>query len=111
MRKWVLDGRFLQDTSEMSDGSQSLSLLTYDPQMEAYRSWWFSSEGHTSKSGGKWDAASQTIEFRSDLGNGLNSYGSVQFIDKDRHDWKVIVKDGCGKVYFHGEWYVTRRKQ
>ncbi len=110
-RKWVLDGRFLQDTSEISDGSEGLSLFTYDPQMKAYQSWWFSSEGHTSKSTGQWDAASETISFKADLGNGLTSRGSVRFLDKDHHDWKVVVQDGNGKLYFHGEWYVTRRKK
>lgn len=109
-RKWVLDGRFLQDTSEISDGSEGLSLLTYHPRRQAYRSWWFSSEGHTGKSTGQWDAASETILFQDDLGNGLTSRASVHFLDKDRHDWKVIIKDGDGKLYFHGEWNVTRRK-
>jgi hypothetical protein len=109
VRQWVLDGRFLQDTSEISDGSESLSLLTYDPQMKAYRSWWFSSEGHTSKSGGKWDAASETLSFRSNLGNGLTSYGSVRFIDRNRHSWRVVVRDGGGKLYFDTQWTVTRR--
>jgi hypothetical protein len=109
-RKWVLDGRFLQDTSASSDGSEGFSLLTYDPQMKAYRSWWFSSEGHTSKSTGAWDASSETISFNANLGDGLTSRGSVHFIDNDRHDWKVIVNDGDGKLYFHGEWKVTRRK-
>jgi hypothetical protein len=110
-RTWVLDGQFLQDTSEISDGTQGFSLVTYDPQMKAYRSWWFNSEGRTSKSGGKWDAAAETLSFRADLGDGLTSYSSVRFIDRDRHDWKVMVKDGDGKLYFHGEWVVTRRRQ
>jgi hypothetical protein len=110
-RTWVLDDRFLQDTSEGSDGSESFSLVTYDPQQKAYRSWWFNSEGHTSKSTGQWDAASQTILFKEDLGKGLTSRASVRFIDKDRHDWIVIIKDSDGKLYFHGEWTVTRRKQ
>lgn len=110
-RKWVLDDRILQDTSKISDGSEGLSLLTYDTQMKAYRSWWFNSEGHTTKSTGQWDAASETMSFKSDLGNGLTSRASVRFIDKDRHDWKVVVKDGDDKLYFHGEWYVARRKK
>jgi len=36
---------------------------------------------------------------------------NVRFIDKDRHVWKVDIKDGDGKLYFDGEWTVTRRKE
>jgi hypothetical protein len=111
VRKWALDGRLLQDTSEISDGSEALSLLTYDPARKAYRSWWFNSEGHTSKSTAQWDAASKTLSFKADLPDGLTSHASVRFIDQDRHDWTVRVTDGDGKVYFDGEWKVTRRKK
>lgn len=110
-RTWVLDGRFVLDTSEVSDGSEGLSLLTYDPQMKAYRGWWFNSEGHRNKSTGQWDADTQTFSFKADLDDGLTSHSSVRFIDQDRHDWKVIVRDGGGKLYFHGEWNVSRRKK
>lgn len=111
IRKWVLDGRLLQDTSDDFDSTKGLSLFGYDPQMKAYRSWWFSADGHTSKSTGQWDAASETLSLKADLGNGLTSRGSVRFIDKDNHVWTVIVRDEGGKLYFHGEWTVTRRKK
>jgi hypothetical protein len=108
-RQWVLDGRFLQDTSESSDGVENISLLTYDPQMKAYRSWWFSSEGATSKAVGQWDAAAETMTFKSDLNDGLTSRGAMRFIDKDRHVWTVSIRDREGKLYFDGEWDVRRR--
>lgn len=114
-RKWVLNGRLLQDTSVGSDGAESISLFAYDPQMKAYRSWWFSSEGWTNKGTGKWDDATQTLSFKLELekglGEGLVAEGSMHFIDKDRHVWKSNVKDGAGKLYFDGEWTVTRRKE
>lgn len=43
--------------------------MTYDPQMKAYRGWWFNSEGHTSKWTGEWDDKTETISF-SDSDNG-----------------------------------------
>jgi hypothetical protein len=110
-RTWVLDGHFLQDASEASDGTLGLSLFTYDPQRKAYRSWWFNSEGHTSQSTGEWDAASKTLSFKADAGEGLTSRGSMRFIDQDRHNFTVIITDEAGKVYFHGEWKVTRQAE
>jgi hypothetical protein len=110
-RKWVLDGRFLQDNSEISDGTESISLLTYDPQKKAYRSWWFSSQGNSSKSTGQWGAAAETMSFTADLGDGLTSRDSVRFLDQDRHDWHVVVRDRDGKLYFDGAWKVARHKQ
>lgn len=109
--KWVLGGRFLEDATKVSDGTQALSLTTYDPQMKAFRSWWFNSLGHTSKSNGQWDEKTTTLSFESGLPDGLTSRSSVRFIDKDRHEWKVIIKDGDGKVYFDTTWTVTRRKE
>lgn len=109
-RKWVLDGWFLQDTSEISDGSESISLLGYDAGQKKYRGWWFNSEGHRNKSFGDWDEASGTLSFRADLEDGLVSTSSVKFIDTDHHVWKVEVKDAGGKLFFEGEWTVRRRK-
>jgi hypothetical protein len=109
-RKWVLDGQFLQDTSEVSDGQEGFSLLTFDPQMKKYRSWWFNSEGNFSKSTGEWDAITETMSFKADLENGLVARSSLRLIDDDHHDWRVVVTDGNGKLYFDTKWTVTRRK-
>jgi Protein of unknown function (DUF1579) len=109
-RKWVLDGQFLQDTSEISDGQEGFSLTTFDPQMKKYRGWWFNSEGHRNKSFGEWDGATETLSFKADLDDGLVARSSVRFIDKNRHVWKVEIKDRDGKLYFDCEWTVTRRK-
>ena len=109
-RTWVLNESFVLDSSKKSDGRESLALLTYDPQQKAYRSWWFSSEGHTSKSTGAWDSVSETISFRSEFGNGLTSRSAVRFIDDDHHDWRVVVTDGNGKLYFDTKWTLSRSK-
>lgn len=110
-RKWVLDGRFLQDTSEGSDGQESFSLMTFDPQMKKYRSWWFNSEGNRNKAVGERNEETESMAFRAELDDGLVARSSVRFIDKDRHIWKVEVKDGNDKLYFDTEWTVTRRKK
>jgi hypothetical protein len=51
------------------------------------------------------------MSFRADLGDGLVARSSLRFMDKDRHIWKVEIKDGGGKLYFDTEWTVTRRKE
>ena len=110
-RSWVLDGWLLQDTAKISNGSESISLLGYDPQQKKYRGWWFNSEGHRNKSFGDWDEASGTLSFRADLEDELISTSSVNFIDQNHHVWKVQVKDAEGKLFFDGEWTVARRKE
>jgi hypothetical protein len=107
----VLDGRFVQDTSEASDGQEALALTTFDPEIKKYRSWWFSSEGHHNKATGDWDEATATMSFKADLDDKLVARSSVRFINKDRHVWQVEIKDGDGKLYFDSEWTVTRRKE
>ena len=110
-RTWVLDGSFVQDTSKISDGTESFALTSFDPQMKAYRSWWFNSEGNSSKSTGQWDSASKTISFQSDLGNGITSRSSVRFVDNNNEEWNVVIKDGDGKLYLDLNVKATRRKE
>ena len=68
-------------------------------------------EGHHNKTVGDWDEATATVSFKADLDDGLVARSSVQFTDKDHHIWKVVIKDGDGKLYFDTEWTVTRRKE
>lgn len=110
-RKWILDGRFVQDTSEVSDGQEGFSLMTFDPAVNKYRSWWFSSEGHSNKTAGEWNERTETMSFKADLDDGLVARSSAQFVNKDRHVWKVEIKDGGGKLYFDSEWTLTRQKE
>lgn len=109
-RNWILDGWFLQDTSEASDGIESYSLTTFDPNRKQYLGWWFNSEGHRNKSAGEWDAATETLTLTATLKDGLTVRSILRFTDANRHVWTVDVKDGDGKVYFDTEWTVTRRK-
>ncbi len=108
-RKWVLDGQFMQENSQDSTGEEGLSLTTFDPRIAAYRGWWFSSEGFTSKSEGSWTESTGTFVFKSD-GDGKTTKATWKFKDKDHHDVTVVVTDGDGKVYFDTTWSASRRK-
>ena len=110
VRSWVLNRHFLQDTSTSQDGSESISLFTYDTKRSEYRSWWFSSAGFTSKSTGQWDAASNSMQMKSTLPEGQMSVGSVHFTDEDHHEWKILITDAAGKVYFDCVWNCVRAK-
>ena len=109
-RTWVLDRSFVLDTSKASDGHEGMSLITYDSRQKAYRSWWFSSKGHTSKSTGQWDSVTETMSARSDYGNGIRSRLITRFIDENHHDVRVVTTDGDGKLYFDTKWTLKRSK-
>lgn len=108
VRSWVLNRTFLQDVSTGEDGTESISLFTYDPSRTQYRSWWFSSPGFTSKSTGQWDAASNSMRLKSTLPEGHTSVGSVHFTDENHHEWKILITDAGGKVYFDCVWNCVR---
>ena len=110
-RKRILDGYVIQDTCEISDGTETIALTSYDPQMKAYRAWWFNSEGNKSKSTGQWNSDSKTISYQSDLGNGITVRNSVRFIDNDNEEWNVVIKDGDGKLYLDLNIKTKRRKE
>jgi hypothetical protein len=100
----------VEDASEDSTRQQGYSLIGFDPQAMAYRSWWFNSEGYTSHATGTWNAATEIFSFKSDLEGGLTSHTTGKFADKDHHQVHVVVTDGDGKVYFDTTWTVSRRK-
>ena len=107
-REWIMNKTFVMDTSKAADGKQSIALFAYDPTPKVYRSWWFNSEGYTSKSTGKWNADKQMMSFVSEPINGLTSRGGVQFVNDDKHIWTVVVTDDDGKKYFDTTWTVNR---
>ena len=109
-REWILDGRFVQEKGKQSDGVEALVTFTYDAGRKAYRSWHFSSTGLISQSQGKWDEASESLLFQSDMDNGMTATSTLHIIDNDTHEWTAIVKDKAGKVFFDGGGKCTRRK-
>ncbi len=110
VRSWVLNRRFVQDVSTGDDGTESINLFTFDAKRSEYRSWWFSSPGYTSKSTGQWDAAGKTLRTKSTLPTGQKADGSVRFADDDHHEWKILITDADGKVYFDCAWKCVRAK-
>lgn len=110
-REWILDGRFLLDTSKHSTGQEGMSLLSFDARRKAYRSWWFNSEGHRSQNHGEWHEKTQTLTLVSDTEDGKTTRGSARFPDPDHQVVEIKVTDADGKVYFDMDIILTRRKQ
>ncbi|MDX1961685.1 MAG: DUF1579 family protein [Pirellulales bacterium] len=109
-RQWILDGWFVQDTTISTEKLSGLSLFSFDPQSKRYRSWWFSDAGHHNTSYGDWDDKARKFTFAAKLPNGLTSASTGEIQDADHQTWYVRVTDTAGKVYFDGEWNLTRAK-
>jgi len=108
-REWILNGRFLMDTSIHSNGDESLALATYDPSQREYRSWWFNSKGHRNESRGTWNAAAQTMTYHTDLEEGRTMSSTVRFAGPDREVFHFIITDAAGKVFFDMDITATKR--
>jgi hypothetical protein len=108
--KRTIGGRFVQEFAEHSDKKSASVISTYDGKKKIYRSWWFSSEGHTSESTGVWDADTNTMTFTArDRGN--TTTVTSRFLDADNIEWAVLVKDSEGKTLFRMEGKSTRIKE
>jgi hypothetical protein len=108
--KRAIGGKFLQEVAEHSDKKSTITIHTYDEQTKTYRSWWFSSEGRTSESTGIWDADTATMTWTArDRGN--TTTGTSRFLDADKAEWTVLVKDNVGKPVFRMEGKSTRIKE
>jgi hypothetical protein len=108
---WVLGGRFTNARIATQPGNKhATSLTTYDPKAKAYRSWWFSSDGHQSQSAGQWDEASQTLTMKSDIAGGIKGTTTSHFTADGVFDWTVVIKGDDGTTYIDMSGKTTRRK-
>lgn len=110
--RWTLDGRFIEMRAESKpDNKHGLTLLTYDTNLQAYRSWWFNSDGHNNTSTGQFDPKTRTFTMTADLGNGVKSTLTDHFIDDNTRDWRVTVTDANGQVLFDMQAKSVKRKE
>lgn len=117
--KWILDGRFVQQTGTLEAGDgmgmpamKVTTLMTYDQAKKAYRSWMFYSTGTVSESEGSWAAKTRTMTTTSrDADNNWNTTIKATFPDPATEVWQILVKDGAGKVIVEVNGKNTRRKK
>lgn len=108
-REWILNGRFLMDTSLHSNGDESIAIFGFDPGQRTYRSWWFNSLGNRSDSRGQWNEVTQTLSWQADLEEGRRMRSSVRFADANKEVWQLKVTDADGTVYLDMDIAATRR--
>jgi hypothetical protein len=99
--EWILGGRMLEIEAAWSPNNlEGLALMTYDAEEKVYRMWYFDSNGGIPRgeTRGKWDEATKTFTWESSPVNGNTTTQFHRFIDKDTHEWTMVVKDGTGKV-------------
>ncbi len=95
--KWILDGRFVQQSGHLtsSDGATVIkvtTLMTYDQEQKAYRTWSFFSYGTTTESTGKWDARNR-IMTSIGRGNGTTTTTTAKFAENGNEEWSIATKN------------------
>jgi hypothetical protein len=114
---WVLDGRFLQQTSASEAGEglpamQVTTLMTYDPRKKVYRNWAFFSTGFVSESEGTWDEKSRTMTSTSrDAESGTATTIKATFAEDGTETWSIVTRDREGKAVNETTGKNTRRKK
>ena len=90
-----------------------LSLLTYDPHAKVYRNWYFDAGGAMPRGSmnGTWDEKSRTMTWSGTDEDGNKTVGKTKIIDKDTHEWTVVVTNPAGKVVLDLSAKNTRRKE
>ena len=95
--KWILDGRFVQQTGLLtsSDGATVIkvtTLMTFDQEQKAYRTWSFFSKGTTTESSGKWDAKNRTMTSIG-RGKGTTTTTIAKFAENGNEEWSITTKN------------------
>jgi hypothetical protein len=111
--KWVVGGRFLQQTADMEDSPyRFMSLMTYDPGKKRYRTWIFLSDGTTAESEGRWDAKRKVMtSISSKDEQGGFSTTTADFSEPGVETWKIVYQDGTGNAAGQMSGKNTRTKE
>jgi hypothetical protein len=111
--RWSLDKSMLITEGWSKPGdNKSTGLMVYDQQTAQYRAWWFNNKGVIPRSDttGGWDAGSESLVFRSDLGNGNRQTLQLTFTNKDRFDWTMIIRNQDGRLMMDVAGHTTRKE-
>lgn len=110
-RKWILNGKMIENKGAWSPQAEFLHLMTYDQNKNEYRQWYFDNDNLVpQESHGKWDAATQTFTFTGTLGDGIKTSSQQRFADKNNFTWTMMAKDSDGKVVLDMEGKCVRRQ-
>jgi len=110
--KWVLDNHFmLGETSRKSDGTQDVSMITYDAAVEGYRVWIFNSQGtFIALPPGTWNADTRSMEWKTGMFADIGFSVGWTFPEADTRRWTAKVKSWTGQVLLDVEGTARRRR-
>jgi hypothetical protein len=108
---WVLNHRYLRgESSVRPDGSQDLSIFTYDPQARTYPLWIFYSSGFVAYlQHGEWNESSRTMAWKSAAADPIQFTSRCTFENATTLRCATQVKDGKGGVAVDQESVAVRR--
>jgi hypothetical protein len=110
VNKLVLDGWYLQGSSQTRDGKpQALLMNTYDPAQKQYRVWKFAAGGVPQEYIGQWDEPTSTLTIGA-KNEGIMLKATFHLIDADHREYHVRATDDSGNVYLDIQGMATRRK-
>jgi hypothetical protein len=110
VNEWVLDGWFQQHKVKTDGGTESIEMLTYDPRMKTYRTWFFGSDSFANEVTGAWDEKAKIFASKGNMGNGVTTVETMRFIDDDNREGQLIAKDAAGKTVLDIRVKLTRQK-
>jgi len=110
-RKWILNGRMMENKGAWTPEDEFLHLMTYDPKQNEFRQWYYDKDNLVPQEyKGRWDAATQTFTFTGTLADGIQSTSQQHFVDKDTFTWTLVAKDKTGKMVLDMEGKCVRKK-
>lgn len=106
----ILNGHVVQNSVYDADGQMSgIQLFKYDPEQQAYRQWYFDSQGVFVEATGQWDAASKTLTLTSEA-HGITGVMTLRFVNQNAMEWSLVSKDKSGKTFLNMEGKATRKQ-
>jgi hypothetical protein len=112
-KRWSLGSRLIRmEGIWKPDKTEFISFLTYDAATKEYRNWYFDSGGSIPRGimRGAWDPKTRTMTWTGTDEFGNKSVGKTKIVDKNTHEWTVVVTDPNGKVMLNLRAKNTRRK-
>jgi hypothetical protein len=102
--KWILDGRFLEQSNDLLDKNGASvfkikTLMTFDKNRNAYRSWLFTSDGVVIENDCVWDEKAKTMTSISKRSEGEGFFTTTaDFSTAGLENWKIAIADAAGKT-------------
>lgn len=96
---WALDGRFLEERGEGTDGSCFLGLWSLHAESGKYHAYYFlAPAGVVVALTHEWDEQRQSFSGSAELGNGLRALAEDRFLGPDTYEWSIAVLSADGSV-------------